>query len=315
VGAGLAAAACRGTSREPLVTYFDADHGLSVRYPSGWKSDEAEQDGMWYRYFLGPPTGPQRKPAVSVTLLAGPLGMTLEDYAQTYLAGNQVASSRDESRQGARGKSYMFASPDGATRHSLLLLQEQSNVYGLYSQGEAPLFERQFPVLDEMSRSLTLERPDAYAEERDEAFGFSIRIPPSWRETRRFSGGGTLLMQFTSPAMAADKNGQTVHGSLTLTVEPTLADGGLDGFYNATRTKQGEAFQIVSHAPWKDGYLDVLSSETPIAESRVRRYYRVDGARGYSLTFEAREDVYPRVYQWCDIIAGTLRIGSEVGQP
>jgi len=114
---------------------------------------------------------------------------------------------------------------------------------------------------------------------------------------------------------AADKDGQTVHGSLTLTVEPTPADGGLDGFYNATRTKQGEAFQIVSHAPWKDGYLDVLYSETPIAESRVRRYYRVDGARGYSLTFEAREDVYPSVYQWCDIIAGTLRIGNEMRQP
>jgi hypothetical protein len=70
----------------------------------------------------------------------------------------------------------------------------------------------------------------------------------------------------------------------------------------------------VSHAPWNDGYLDVLSSETPIAESRVRRYYRVSGARGYSLTFEAREDVYPRVYQWCDIIAGTLRIGTEMQQ-
>ena len=285
-----------------------------MRYPSGWKSDEAEQDGMWYRYFLGPPTGPQRKPAVTATLMAGPLGMSLDDYAQTYLAGNNVASSREESRQGARGKSYMFASPDGSTRHSLLLLQEQSNVYGLYSQGEAPLFERQYPVLDEMSRSLTLERPAAYAEERDDAFGFSIRLPPSWRETRRFSGGGTLLMQFTSPAMAADKNGQTVHGSLTLTVEPTAADGGLDGFYNATRTKQGEAFQIVSHAPWKNGYLDVLYSETPIAESRVRRYYRVDGARGYSLTFEVREDVYPRVYQWCDIIAATLRIGPEMQQ-
>jgi hypothetical protein len=269
---------------------------------------------MWYRYFLGPPTGPQRKPAVSVTLLAGPLGMKLEDYAQTYLAGNNVASSRDESRGAARGKFYMFTSPDGATRHSLLLLQEDAQVYGLYSQGEAQPFERQFPVLDEMARSLTLERPASYPEVRDDAFAFSIRIPPSWRESRRFSGGGTLLMQFTSPPMAADKSGQTVHGSLTLTVEPTLAEGRLEAFYKATRKKQGEAFQIVSHAPWNDGYLDVLSTETPIAESRVRRYYRVSGARGYSLTFEAREDVYPRVYQWCDIIAGTLRIGTETQQ-
>ena len=285
-----------------------------MRYPAGWKSDEAEQDGMWYRYFLGPPSGTQRKPAVSVTLLAGPLAMKLEDYAQTYLAGNTVASSRDETRGQARGKSYMFTSPDGATRHSLLLLAEGANVYGLYSQGETPLFERQFPVLDEMARSLTLERPASYPEERDDQFGFAIRIPPSWRETRRFAGGGTLLMQFSSPPMGADKSGQTVHGSLTLTVEPTPAEGGVEAFYKATRTKQGEAFGLVSHAPWKDGYLDVLHTETPVAESRVRRYYRVSGARGYSLTFEAREDVYPRVYRWCDIIAGTLRTGTEIQQ-
>ena len=269
---------------------------------------------MWYRYFLGPPTGPQRKPAVSVTLLAGPLGMKLEDYAQTYLAGNNVASSRDETRGQARGKSYMFTSPDGATRHSLLLLQEESQVYGLYSQGETQPFERQFPVLDEMARSLTLERPAGYPEVRDDAFGFAVRIPPSWRETRRFSGGGTLLMQFASPPMGADTNGQTVHGSLTLTVEPTSAEGGLATFYKATRQKQGEAFRVSSHAPWRDGYLDVLTSETPIAESRVRRYYRVAGGRGYSLTFEAREDVYPRVYRWCDIIAATLRTGTEIQQ-
>ena len=286
-----------------------------MRYPSGWKSDEAEQDGMWYRYFLGPPTGPQRKPAVSVTLLAGPLGMGLDDYAETYLAGNTVASRREEKRQDARGKSYMFASPDGAIRHSLLLLQEGPNVYGLYSQGEAPLFERQFPVLDEMARSLTLERPASYREERDDAFGFSIRIPPSWRETRRFSGGGTLLMQFTGPAVAADKSGQTVHPSLTLTVEPTPAEGGLEAFYKATRTKQGEAFQTVSHAPWKDGYLDVLYSETPIAESRLRRFSRVSGPRGYLLTFEAREDAYQGIYRWCDIIADTMKIGPELQQP
>ena len=316
MGIGLAtgAAACRGTRREPLVTYFNADHGLSVRYPADWKSDEAEQDGMWYRYFLGPPTGPQRKPAVSVTLLAGPLAMKLEDYAQTYLAGNTVASSRDETRGDARGKSYMFASPDGATRHSLLLLEEAGMVYGLYGQGEAQPFERQFPVLDEMARSLTLERPASYPEVRDDAFAFAFRLPPSWRETRRFSGGGTLLMQFASPPMAADKNGQTVHGSLTLTVEPTPADGGLATFYKAARDKQGEAFGVVSHAPWKDGYLDVLHTETPVAESRVRRYYRVAGGRGYALTFEAREDMYPRVYRWCDVIADTLRIGTEVQQ-
>ena len=316
---GLAAAAtlpaCRGSRREPLVTYFNADHGLSIRHPADWKSDEAEQDGMWYRYFLGPPTGPERKPAVSATLLSGPLAMSLDEYAQTYLGGNKVVSSRGETRGSAHGKSYMITSPDGSRRQSLLLLQEGATVYGLYSQGEAQPFERQFPVLDEMARSLTLERSSAYREERDDNFGFAIRIPPSWRETRRFSGGGTLLMQFASPALDADKNGQTVHASLTLTVEPAPAAGGVDAFYKATRQKQGEAFRVASHAPWRDGYLDVLTSETPIAESRVRRYYRVADGRGYSLTFEAREDVYGRVYRWCDVIAATLRTGAEVRQP
>src|SRR6185295_1887257 len=129
LGIGLAtgAAACRGTRREPLVTYFNADHGLSVRYPADWKSDEAEQDGMWYRYFLAPPTGPQRKPAVSVTLVAGPLGVALDQYAQSYLAGNTVQSSRGETRPGARGKYQLFASPDGKTRFALLLIEESAD--------------------------------------------------------------------------------------------------------------------------------------------------------------------------------------------
>jgi len=55
-------------------------------------------------------------------------------------------------------------------------------------------------------------------------------------------------------------------GSLTLTVEPTPAEGGLEAFYEAARQKQGEAFRIASHAPWRDGYLDVLTSETSITE-------------------------------------------------
>jgi hypothetical protein len=164
-----------------------------------------------------------------------------------------------------------------------------------------------------MNRSLTLERPAAYNEERDDGFGFSIRIPPSWRESRRFSGNGTLLMQFTSPPWGGQERPDRAR----------IADpdrGAHARRRRARRLLQGHARQAGrglparEPRPWQDGYLDVLSTETPIAESRVRRYYRVSGARGYSLTFEAREDVYPRVYQWCDMIAGTLRIGAEMQQ-
>jgi hypothetical protein len=307
-----AAGACRRSSQDLLITYFNGDYGLSVRYPASWRTDQAEQEGMWYRYFLGPPTGTQRKPAVSVTLFAGPLSMPLDEYAQKYLAGNPPSTSRDEARAGARGKAYRFASADGTTRHSLLLLQEGPRVYGLYSQADAPLFERYLPTIDEMERSFTLERPETYPEVRNEKLRFSIRVPPSWRSTRTFSGGGTYLTQFTSPPLAADRR-ETVHASLTLTVEPLPANATVDGFYNEAMRKLGDPFKVLSHTPWNGGYADVLWVETPMAVSRNKRFYRMAEGRGYTLAFEARDDAYPRVAKWCDMIASTLKVGSEVG--
>lgn len=308
-----AAGACRSSSRDPLITYFNGEFALSVRYPAGWRTDQAEQDGMWYRYFLGPPTGTERKPAVSVTLLAGRLEMPLEEYAQKYLAGNPSSSSRDEKRPGAQGKAYRFASVDGATRYSLLLLTDAARVYGLYSQADAPLFERHLSTIDEMERSLTLERPDFYPEHRNDKLRFSIRVPPSWRSTGAFSGSGTLVTQFTSPAFAADRNRQTVHASLMLTVEPLPPGSTLESFHQAARQKLGDAYKVVSHTPWNGGFVDALWVETPMAVSRSKRFYRVAEGHGYTLAFEARDDIYPRVTKWWDIIASTLKIGSEVG--
>jgi hypothetical protein len=310
--AGAHLLGCVRSSREPLLTYFGGTHGLSVRYPASWQTDEAEQDGMWYRYFLGPASGPARKAEVSVTLLAGPLAVPVEQYAATYLAENKLTAQSPEERQGARGASYAFVSADGNMRYSLVLLAEGGQVYGLYSQGEARSFAAHAATVVEMEKSLTLERPAAYRPVRDSAFGFSLRVPPTWKDTRRFSGAGTLLLQFTSPPMAVDKGGQTVHGSLTLTVEP-LAQDGLQPFYDATRAKLGDAFQVLSHADWPaDGLVDVMRSETPVSTSRVKRFYRVLGRRGYSLAFEARDDVYPRVSRWFDLIASTFQTGTAV---
>ena len=297
-----------------MLTYFNGNYGLSVRYPAGWRTEQAEQEGIWYRYFLGPPAGPGRKPSVSVTLLAGPLSGSLQDYAQSYLAGNPVSASRADSRQGVQGTAYRFASSDGSIRYSLLLLQDQGRVFGLYSQGDAASFTSQLARVEEMEKSLTLERPDAYPEHRDLKFGFSLRVPPSWRETRHFYGNDSFVQQFTSPPLLADK-GQTTHGSLTVTVEPVPGAGDLNAYYKATRDKQGESFQIISHLPWKDGYLDLMRAETPIATSRVKRFYRAGQGRGYSLTFEAREDAYSQVSRWCDLIAETFKVGAEVDTP
>lgn len=311
----LVAPACRGPAREPLITFFNADYGLSIRYPSSWRTEQAEQDGVWYRYFLAPPAGSKPTPAVSVTLLVGALEGDVDDYAQSYIAGNNVVASHDETRGSAKGRSFLFQSNDGATRHSLLLLKEDGRVYGLYAQGEAPLFEKNFQVLEEIARSFSFERAADYPELREPKWGLAFRVPPSWKETRSFSGGDNLLLQYRSPALAADGNRDPVHASLTLTVEPIRNAGGLDDYYEATRLKQGESFQLLSHAKWRGGYADQMRSETPVSVSRVKRYYRAAQGRGYSMTFEAREDVFPRVSRWCDLIAGTLTTGAEAKTP
>ena len=54
-----------------------------------------------------------------------------------------------------------------------------------------------------------------------------------------------------------------------------------------------------------------MGAETPMSASRVKRFYLVAGGRGYSLAFEAREDVFARVSRWCDLIAETFKVGAE----
>jgi len=57
----------------------------------------------------------------------------------------------------------------------------------------------------------------------------------------------------------------------------------------------------------------LLISEWREQDKRNKRFYRVAESRGYVVAFEARADVYPRVIKWCDMIASTLKVGSEVG--
>lgn len=303
---------CGGARREVLITYFNADHLVSVRYPPSWKTEQAEQQGIWYRYFLGPPTGPQNKPAVSVTLLSGPLPGTLDEYAQAYLAGNPLISSSEVARQGATGKHYAFRSSDGATRYSLLLLQDRGTLYGLYSQGDPEQFESRRALLQRMEASLTLERPELYPRERNQKFGFAIRVPPSWKSQRSLSGREMLLRQFTSPPLGVDQNLGTVHASLTITVESAGDEPSIESFYNKVHDRLGEAYRVLEHRPWRGGYADELRAETPMAASLGKRFYRVSGGRGYTLSCEARDDVFHRVSRWCDLIAGTFEVGPEV---
>ncbi len=316
----LLVAGCRSRPRDPLVTYYNAEFGLSMRHPASWKSEQAAQEGIWYRYFLGPPMGAERKPAVSVTLLAGPLAIALDEYAQSYLAGNTLISMRPDARPGAQGKAYEFATSNGKLRHALLLLEEKrppaqsgragsSWVYGLYTQGENAYFEQHRALIEEMTRSLTLERPALYPEQRNEKLGYAVRVPPSWRSMRRFSGGGSSVEQYQSPALAADRD-QAIHATLSISVDPPPADGRVGTYRQSVREKLGENFQLVSHAPWRDGYVDVLAVDTSLASSRIKRYYRVSGTHGYSLICESRDDVFSRLSGWCDAIAETFTISS-----
>jgi hypothetical protein len=308
LGAALLAVGCRGGERATFVTYFSGSQQVSVRYPSEWRTDEAQQEGIWYRYFLAPPAAPGNKAAVSVTLLAGPLSVPLEEYAQSYLAGNEVASSQEEERQGARGRSWRFAPPDGKTRHRLLLVTLGERFWGLYAQGEAASFESHRGALDQMWSSFTLERPELYPVKSWEDFAVALGVPDSWRETRQFSGRGTLLVQFTSPALSA-QTGQTVHASLTMTVEEVPRDADVEAFYQAMRSRLGDNLRVLSHETWgQDGLVDVMRTETSVAVSYVRRFFRVEGDRGVSLAFEARDDVFWRVDPWAELIASTLQL-------
>jgi hypothetical protein len=186
-----------------------------------------------------------------------------------------------------------------------------TRVYGLYVQADKPQFEKHRAVLEDMAKSLTLERPAFFNEQKNDAFGYAIRLPPSWTSTRSLSGGTTLMTQYTSPALASEK-GQTVHASLTLTVEP--APSGLEPFYKAQRAKLGEAFSLFSHNPWQGGYVDMMGTETPMSESRVKRFYRTSNGRGYTLAFEAREDVFGRISRWCDLIASTFMVAGDTAR-
>ncbi len=311
----LAAAGACSPPRELFVTYFNGDHGVSLRHPATWRTDQAEQEGVWYRYFLAPPT-PQNRTPVSVTLLAGPFSGTLDAYAERYLAGHQLASSAAEERQGIAGKAWSFAATGGATRYRLLLFTPQPDkVVGLYAQGDSTSFDAQGAALDEIWRSLTFERPERYPRQEYREQRASLGVPDSWKQTRAFSGGGTLLAQYVSPALASDKGRGTVHASLSVTFEAVPGAGGLDAYYQATRQKLGENFQIVSHASFKGGYVDVMRIETPLAASYVKRYYFAEAARACSLSFEARDDVYLRASRWADYIASTLQFGGAKGAP
>jgi hypothetical protein len=305
----LALAACSGT-KETFVTYFNGDHGLSVRYPSSWRTDQAEQGGIWYRYFLAPPAGPQNRAPVSVTLLAGTTGASVDEYAQSYLAGHTVGASQAEERQGIPGKSWVFASADGGTRYRLLLLAHDGRVAGLYAQGDAVAVEKSAAILDDMWSSLTVERPDRYPVREWKAFATSLGVPESWRQTQEFSGRGTLLVQYASPALGVEKR-QTIHAALSVTLEPLPPGTGLREYYDATRLKLGENFQVNSHQAFRGGFVDIMKTETPLAVSYIKRYYFAEAGRACSLAFEAREDVFPRAARWADYIASTLRLGGQ----
>jgi hypothetical protein len=256
---------------------------------------------------VSPAQAADRTPLAAVTLLVGPLPGTLEEYAQGYLAGNAASQTRDVERTGAKGREYEYASADGATRYRLLLIADPPRVYGLYAQGPAASWEAQRKTVAAVTESLALERPKLYPVTRDEAFGFALGLPPSWRQSRRFASRETLLLQYTSPALGME-SGQGVHASLTLTVEPAAEEGDLEAYYDATLRRLGDAFKVVAHDPWRGGggFVDVMAVESAVSESRIKRFFAVRGARGYSLVFESREDVFPRVHRWADFIAATF---------
>jgi len=299
----LLLAAC-GRGKEPTLTFYSGEHAVSVRYPATWTTRDDSKDNIWYRYFQMP-----GKSSVSATLLVAAHSGSLDQYAQSYLAGQGAPRAEDTSRQGVPGRLWRFASADGQQRYLLLLLQRDARVYGLFEQAPAAEFERHQRVLDAIQESVTLERPEGWVERRVEGQPLSWRLPASWTQGQSFGSGGTYFVQYLSPALGFEK-GQTIHASLTATAEAAPA-GGLEGYAQVMRTRLGEGYKVLSHVEWRGGYVDMMRAETPISVARVKRYLWSRGSRGYSLSCEAREDVFPRVTRWCDAIAGTLQLDGQ----
>jgi hypothetical protein len=309
----LLASAC--SSGEPTqITWFHPVYAFSFIHPPRWTFETAEQDGVRYAFFRSPPTQTTRSGAVSVTLLGQPLGedQSLEAFAAFYVEGRKLGSSEAVERSGATGRLWRLSSLDGETRSALLLLEEQRHLFGLHIGGEAARFAELEPELETMLSSFTLERPGNYPEVVDPEFRYALRIPPTWTRRSHFARGGRAFAQYASPPVAIDPGSQTVHASLTLSVEPAPEPGTLDAYYEASKARLGDTAVVLAHDAWPDGYVDVLRTETAMTVSRIRRYYRVAEGRGYSLSCESREDVQQRVFRWCDMIASTLRIGAEL---
>ena len=79
---------------------------MSVRYPATWQSAEGPADGVWYRHFQAPATG--GKSAITATLLSGPTGGTLDQYAQSCYDGDMDACDTlyNESEVGSDYETY-----------------------------------------------------------------------------------------------------------------------------------------------------------------------------------------------------------------
>jgi hypothetical protein len=302
------AGGCRRKPSDTFLTYFNGEHLVSVRYPATWQGAEGAGDGVWYRHFQGPAAG--GKAAITVTLLSGPTGGTLDQYAQSYLQANTVESSEDASRQGVTGKRWRIVSGDGTRRLSLLLLQDAGHVWGLFTQADAAAFADHKKTIAEMESSLELERPKDYTPVQEPSYGLTIRVPPSWKTSQKSTSGGNYLQQFLSPPLVSDKT-YSQGASLTVMVEPAPA-GGLDGYYSAVRQRLGgDRYPVLTHVTWRGGYVDLMRAETALAVTRVKRYYWTSGGRGYSIGCESREDVFVRVTRWCDVIASTLEMGGQ----
>ena len=278
-----------------------------MRYPAAWATDSVAREGdPSYRFFAPPGDRSQATPT-SVSLLVEAAAGSLDDYAQPFVEGANVTSREDVLRQGLKGRRYRYER--GAARYVLLLLPGKGVAHGLFVQGDEAGLQKHQRALDEMASSFTIERPSTYAVHRDERFGFALRIPPGWTQGRKLSStaAGMAMVQFLSPAIGVDRDGSTVHTSLTVSAEP-LVGTSLQDFYDATRRKLGDAYKVNRHAEWRGGYLDLETIETPMAISDAKRFYWVSKDRGYTLVFEGREDVFHRVSAWCDLIASTFEV-------
>ena len=214
---------------------------------------------------------------MSATLLVGRPGRHLDEYAQTYLAGNTGSLARTRSARGPRARPTASPPRTGPCATSCCSRGEGPRLSASTPRREAASFDAlRRRCSRRCSTSLTLERPAFYA--RDAQRRLRLLAAPA----RLLAGDPPLHRRghARSSSSRARPWPRTRAGRPSTPRSPSRSSRSPGTAASRPTTRRagatlGESFSPRATRPGADGYLDVLRTETPLAMSQLKRFYKV----------------------------------------